>query len=81
MQLSYGYSDDYAILESGKYTFYYGYEETDENENWLFIIRQNGNVIFQKTSKEIENSLNDNYQLHYPVDYLNVGIGLWLLIK
>lgn len=32
-----GISDDYAILSGNGFKFYYGYEETDQDGNWLFV--------------------------------------------
>lgn len=44
-------SDDYAVLHAGKYRFYYGYEYTDEDDNWQFVIRKNKNIVLQVTPK------------------------------
>jgi hypothetical protein len=36
-----GISDDYASVDVNGVSFYYGYEETNENGEWCFIIRNN----------------------------------------
>jgi len=35
-------NDDYASLRTRDWYFYYGYEETDEWDNWLFVATRNG---------------------------------------
>lgn len=81
MQVEQYYSDDYAGLISGKYVFYYGYEETDpEKDEWLFTIRENDLLIFSMKTSEIEKSI-DVRQLDKPQDYLISGIGIWMLMK
>lgn len=79
MQVEQYFSDDYAGLTSGKYTFYYGYEETNENYEWLFTVKENGKRIYQLTTSEIE-QVNKNDLLRYPVNYLLAGIGIWMLL-
>jgi len=34
-------SDDYASVDVNGISFYYGYEETNENGEWCFTIRNN----------------------------------------
>ena len=34
-------SDDYAGVDVNGISFYYGYEETNENSEWCFTIRNN----------------------------------------
>ncbi len=34
-------SDDYASIDVNGISFYYGYEETNENGEWCFTIRNN----------------------------------------
>ena len=49
-----GISDDYAVLDAGYYRFYYGYEHTDDDGNWLFLVRKQGKTIFQRTAKQLD---------------------------
>ncbi len=78
MQVEQYFSDDYAGLESGRYSFYYGYEVTDGDE-WCFIVKEKGNVVFKQTTSQINKSVNSD--LDRPNDYLLAGIGIWLLLK
>ena len=82
MQISYSYSDDYAILESGNLKLYYGYEREDpETEEYCFTVEKNRSEIFRLTTNEIQENLDHNSQLNDLKDYLMVGIGMWLLLK
>lgn len=79
-QIEQYYSDDYAGLVSGKYSFYYGYEVTDPNseDDWCFQVKENNKVVYSLTAtelKQINNDLNDCK------DYLLTGIGMWLLLN
>lgn len=81
MQVEQYYSDDYAGLNAGKFSFYYGYEETDvKNDSWCFVVKENGREIFRKSEIEIKKNI-DNRQLDDVRDYLIAGIGMWLLLK
>lgn len=80
MQVEQYYSDDYAGLISGKYSFYYGYEEVDDNDEWLFTVKENNNVIYQLSTTEIHKMCYNN-NLSSPTSYLMFGIGVWLLLK
>lgn len=81
MQVNYYYSDDYAELESGNLSFYYGYEVEDpETEDWCFQVKKGGREIFTMTGSKIEKSIDDR-QLNTPQDYLVAGIGIWFLLK
>jgi hypothetical protein len=88
MQVNVGCSDDYATLKSGRYEFYYGYEVTlngkvddDDNDNeWCFQVKENGNVIMKLPTSEIIKQIDDK-NLDYPRDFLIAGIGIWLLLK
>jgi hypothetical protein len=80
MQVEYAYSDDYAVLVSGNLNFYYGYEVTDENDDWCFQVKKNGQEIFKISSDYIIKNI-DGRQLEYPKDFLTAGIGVWLLFK
>lgn len=55
-------SDDYAALEVGNYSFYYGYEETvpkrvdydtDEDYEWAFVAWRDGEEIMRSTQEEL----------------------------
>ena len=48
-----GISDDYASLDAGDYHFYYGYEVTDDDDNWMFEIRKHGKVIFLRKPEDL----------------------------
>ncbi len=50
---SVGISDDYAVMDAGDFRFYFGYEHTDDDDNWLFIVRKQGKTLFQRTAKEL----------------------------
>ena len=81
MQVDFGFSDDYSVLETGYLKFYYGYEITDpKTDAWCFQVTKNGVEIFRITTKEIEKSFDLN-QLNYANEYLIAGIGIWLLLK
>lgn len=71
------YSDDYAGLESGNLSFYYGYEVCDPlTEDWCFQVKRDGKEVCRKTRTEIEETTDD--LLNTPQDYLIVGIGIWI---
>ena len=80
MQVNQYYSNDYAGLVSGKYKFYYGYEVTNDKDEWCFQVKENGIEIFKISEKEIEKNI-DSHQLDMPQDFLVAGIGMWLLLK
>jgi len=67
-----GISDDYAVLLGKGFGFYYGYEKTNDNDEWLFTGNFNG-VTYEKTAKE----LNCN-QFDPPEQVLLHGIGAFL---
>ena len=47
-------ASDYAEATSGKYQFYYGYEETDPNsEDWCFVARKGGKELMRLTNSEL----------------------------
>ena len=82
MQVEIYSSDDYAGMVSGKLSFYYGYEEADEDDDWCFLAKENGQEKFRKTTKEIEDSLGkEGWNLRDPKDYLLAGIAIYLLLK
>jgi hypothetical protein len=70
-------SDDYAILDSGRYYFYYGYEEEIDDE-WCFVVKENNKILLKITTSEIERKI-DGFRLNSTQDYLLSGIGIWLL--
>jgi hypothetical protein len=90
MQVEVYKSDDYAGLEAGKYEFYYGYEVTEvtstddegyENESWCFQVKVKGKIVMTLTREYIEKNVKMENHLDSPEDYLNAGIGIWLLTK
>ena len=46
-------SSDYAGIDSKNISFYYGYEEIDEDDNWLFIATRNHEVIESWTAEDL----------------------------
>lgn len=80
MQVGLHYSDDYAVLDSGKYSFYYGYECQNSEEEYMFVVKENNKVIFQTSTSNIEQSV-EHVHLDNMQDYLLAGIGMWLLLK
>jgi hypothetical protein len=84
MQVEYFYSNDYAGFESGKFTYYYGYEETDpkDEDMWCFVVKENGKIIFKLTEKEIEEKLGkSNSRLEGVRDFLLGGIAIYELLR
>lgn len=47
-------ASDYAVLESGKFEFYFGYEygRNDDGEVWGFRAKKNGRVILEYPVEE-----------------------------
>lgn len=68
-----GISDDYAIMRGGKYQFYYGYEETDDNDEWMFVVSEGDKDHLRLTA--IDMDLDPEAE---PVLILLEGISLWL---
>ena len=84
-----GISDDYATMytqghipwksDDTKVSYYYGYEETENNEvdgEWLFVAKQNGKLLKAYTTTQIESNSGDN--LRGMSDYLLIGINMYL---
>jgi len=66
-------ADDYAGLETENFSFYFGYEIQDEEENWCFTASdKNGKELFRASSKEL-NCVGD-----YPEIGLLKGVGVFL---
>ena len=81
MQVTYGYSDDYATLKSGELTFYYGYEQTfPETDEWCFTVEKNGIRLMTIPYSEIK-KLSNEVELETISDFLMAGIGIYLLLK
>ena len=49
-------SDDYASVDVNGISFYYGYEETNENGEWLFAIRKDGSLLFSIPNSNLEHT-------------------------
>lgn len=45
-------ASDYAGLHAGRFSFYYGYEETTGGE-WCFVAKRAGEEIFRATATEL----------------------------
>lgn len=79
-EISVGISDDYAALEVGSYTFYYGYEHTtckehgdDSNcdcNDWCFVVIVERQIVYRLSE--------DNQEEDYPLEGLVMGIGSYL---
>jgi len=74
---SVGISDDYAVLETGIYTFYYGYEE-EVNDEWAFVAKKGKNEVARYSKSFIENNSDIKNRSDEPDYYLLAGIGLFL---
>jgi hypothetical protein len=75
------YSDDYAVLNADSFSFYYGYEVTnqvDDKEEWCFNVVKDGKEIFCKTTSELEEVVKD-CPYRDVRDYLMAGIALWMV--
>jgi hypothetical protein len=46
-------SSDYAGLSGGDHAFYYGYEKTNDNDDWLFVATVKGKVVMSYTAKDL----------------------------
>ena len=51
--MSVGISDDYATLSAGPYMFYYGYEYTDDQDNWQFVVLKNREKIYDCLASDL----------------------------
>lgn len=84
-----GISDDYATMyvqgtkaweqDDARVSFYYGYEETENNDEdgeWMFVAKQNNEVLKTYTTTQIESHTDDN--LSTMADYLLIGINMYL---
>lgn len=76
-QIDYGHSDDYAVLNTGRYEFYFGYEHEIE-DNPGFYVKENGKIIKEFSSKELD-KIAPSYFDGDVRGYLICGIGLFLL--
>ena len=47
-------ASDYAGAQGKYLQCYYGYEETDENGDWLFIAKQGERIIATYTAEELD---------------------------
>lgn len=81
-----GISDDYAIISTpaedrlirrkpGTPEFYYGYEEVDDQDNWLFTVKIDGAVVFSKTTQELDEAA--GRAIEFPHEYLITGMYLY----
>jgi hypothetical protein len=74
MRPSIAISSDYASLVTPNADFYYGYERTDENEDWCFVAHVNGAEIVIPSTKL---GVSDKFDV---VTCLYMGIG-WVMCK
>lgn len=66
-------ASDYAGISGGAYSFYYGYEETNEDDDWLFLAKVRGTVVARWTAEELGFGQHD-----HPSDVLMWGIAKFL---
>lgn len=73
-------ADDYAILDGADYDFYFGWEETDDNDEWCFVAKQGVKEVCRIPQSELlsrltvqERERKDNVRA-----CLLLGIG-WML--
>lgn len=67
-------SSDYAGLNTEKYSFYFGYEEVDDNDEWCFVAsnQKTGDTIVKWSCSEIDAGGD------YPEVALLKGIGRFI---
>lgn len=47
-------ASDYAGFEGGKWSAYYGYEETDpDTDDWCFSLKKDGKEVFRATNEQL----------------------------
>ncbi len=73
-------ASDYAGIKVGKYSFYYGYEQTktvDGEDQWAFVAKVNDNEAMRLSTTELEmkhfSGMGDE-----PSEYLLVGLALFM---
>lgn len=74
-----GVSDDYASLDTGRFFFYYGYEEPVDG-GWGFVVKDNKVPVARYSHAKIveEGGRFFHEDGEEPMYYLLAGIGLWL---
>lgn len=65
-------ASDYASVEGGGLFFYYGYEETLDEE-WLFVVKKANETIFFLPASEL--GVKNTFEV---VECLLAGISKWL---
>jgi len=68
-------ASDYAGIDAGDFRFYYGYEQTDADDNWLFVAHQNGKKIMSYTAEQLGGEDTDP-----PRDILMRGIARYFCL-
>jgi hypothetical protein len=66
-------SDDYCGLTTKNISFYFGYEVTDENDEWCFTVTKNGKKFMKIPKTKLHPE-----QREEPFWYLIAGIGHYL---
>ena len=69
-------ASDYAGLSGGRFRFYYGYEETDAEDNWQFVAYENDEEMARYTAAEV-----GARQFDQPVMVLLKGVAKYLEIN
>ena len=64
---------DYAGITGGGYSFYYGYERTNGNDEWLFVVIRNGKELASWTARELKADQFDD-----PMSVLAKGVARFL---
>lgn len=67
-------ASDYAGLSGGAYSFYYGYEETNDDGDWLFLAKVRGTVVARWTTHDLDGTT----AYDQPNDVLMWGIARFL---
>lgn len=47
------HSEDYAGMNGGQWSFYYGYEKTNDAGDWLFVAYRGQEEFFSATASEL----------------------------
>ena len=65
-------ADDYAVVAGGRFSFYFGYEETIDDE-WCFVVKEIGVEILRLRQSEL--GVKDRWNVG---ENLLAGIAKWL---
>lgn len=74
-------SSDYAGCSIGKFSFYYGYEEVDKDDNWCFVAKVDGTEEFRMSSEELQSRMPEPEIYDNMLAYLMIGIVIFMVEK